>query len=215
MRTIVLFVRQHHRCNGEVKARGCATWCRQSAPRWSFLPARSSWCYAAEGTSRSKVSSLIQRNGGFPSTAADAIDGILPDSEKRTEATQYVKDRLGSFSMLVDGTPQFPCGLRARQNPLPVFYYRGDINLADSRCISAVGTRHPSERGRLAAARIASALVRHGFTVVDGLATGIDTVVAKTALEAEGRIIGVIGTPIDIILRSMRTCRNWWLRSIS
>ena len=153
--------------------------------------------YAVEGTSRSNVSSLMQRNGGFPSTAADAIDGILPDSEKRTEVTQHVKDRLGSFSTLVDGTPQFPCGLRAQKNPLPVFYYRGDINLADSRCISVVGTRHPSERGRLAAARIASALARHGFTVVDGLAAGIDAVVAETALGARGRVIGVIGTPID------------------
>lgn len=155
------------------------------------------YLYAAEGTSRSKVSNLIQRNGGFPSTAADAIDGILPDSEKRTEAMQHVKDRLGSFSMLVDGTPHFPCGLRAQKNPLPVFYYRGDINLTQSRCISVVGTRHPSERGEHAAHRIAAALVRHDFTIVDGLATGIDTVVAKTALEAEGRIIGVIGTPID------------------
>lgn len=155
------------------------------------------YLYAVEGTSRSKVSSLIQRNGGFPSTAADAIDGILPDSEKRTEATQYVKDQLGSFPMLVDGTPQFPCGLRAQKNPLPVFCYRGDINLADSRCISAVVTRHPSERGKHAAHRIAAALARHDFTIVDGLAAGIDTVVAKTALEAEGRIIGVIGTPID------------------
>jgi DNA processing protein len=155
------------------------------------------YLYAVEGTSRSNVSSLMQRNGGFPSTAADAIDGILPDSEKRTEVTQHVKDRLGSFSTLVDGTPQFPCGLRAQKNPLPVFYYRGDINLADSRCISVVGTRHPSERGRLAAARIASALARHGFTVVDGLAAGIDAVVAETALGARGRVIGVIGTPID------------------
>ena len=167
--------------------------------------------YAVEGTSRSNVSSLMQRNGGFPSTAADAIDGILPDSEKRTEVTQHVKDRLGSFSTLVDGTPQFPCGLRAQKNPLPVFYCRGDINLADSRCISAVGTRHPSERGRLAAARIASALARHGFTVVDGLAAGIDAVVAETALGARGRVIGVIGTPIeiDIIQRKTRICRSW------
>lgn len=155
------------------------------------------YLYAVEGTSRSKVSNLIQRNGGFPSTAADAIDGIVPDEEKRSEVIRYVKGRLGTFSVLVDGTPQFPHGLRAQKNPLPVFYYRGDINLTQSRCISVVGTRHPSERGEHAAHRIAAALVRHDFTIVDGLATGIDTVVAKTALEAEGRIIGVIGTPID------------------
>lgn len=169
------------------------------------------YLYAVEGTSRSKVSNLIQRNGGFPSTAADAIDGILPDSEKRTEATQHVKDRLGSFSTLVDGSPQFPCGLRAQKNPLPAFCCRGDINLADSRCISAVGTRHPSERGRLATARIASALARHGLTVADGLAAGIDAVVAKTALGARGGVIGVIGTPIeiDIIQRKTRICRGW------
>lgn len=155
------------------------------------------YLYAVEGTSRSKVSNLIQRNGGFPSTAADAIDGIVPDEEKRSEVIQYIKGRLGTFSVLVDGTPQFPHGLRAQKNPLPVFYYRGDINLTQSRCISVVGTRHPSERGERAAYHIAATLVRHDFTVVDGLAAGIDTVVAKTALKAKGRIIGVVGTPID------------------
>lgn len=90
------------------------------------------YLYAVEGTSRSKVSNLIQRNGGFPSTAADAIDGIVPDEEKRSEVIRYVKGRLGTFSVLVDGTPQFPHGLRAQKNPLPVFYYRGDINLTQS-----------------------------------------------------------------------------------
>jgi hypothetical protein len=55
------------------------------------------YLYAVEGTSRSKVSNLIQRNGGFPSTAADAIDGIVPDEEKRSEVIRYVKEGLEHF----------------------------------------------------------------------------------------------------------------------
>lgn len=152
---------------------------------------------AVEGTSRSKVSRIISSNGGLPSDAMSAIEGIFSDESKYFEVKRYVDSRLDRFSVLVDGTPQFPAGLRAQKNPLPVFYYRGDISLVESRCVSVVGTRHPSERGKLAARRIARSLAENHFSVVVGLAVGIDTVAARAALDAGGKLIGVIGTPID------------------
>lgn len=152
---------------------------------------------ATEGTSRNRVSRIISENGGLPSSAALAVQGIFPDTKKRDEIRRYVEGRLDGFSVLVDGTPQFPERLRAQKDPLPVFYYRGDISLAETRCISIVGTRHPSRRGITAVSRIAHALAKRRMTVVVGLAAGIDTAAAEETLESGGRLIGVIGTPID------------------
>lgn len=156
------------------------------------------YLYAKEGSSRSRISKLLSMYGGRPTSAVVSIEGMLPDASKHEEVRHCVEDHIGNFSVLVDGTPQFPVRLNAEKSPLPVFYYRGDIGLLDSRCISVVGTRHPSARGTKAAQRISRSLVENNFTVVVGLAAGIDTDAARAALGcSNGNVIGVIGTPID------------------
>lgn len=155
------------------------------------------YLYAREGSSRSHISKILSKYGGRPTNAVASIDGLLPDRSMHEEIRQYIAGHIGKFSILVDGTPQFPARLKAEKSPLPIFYYRGDISLFDSRCISVVGTRHPSDHGSKTAQRIAQALVEKRFTVVVGLAKGIDTNVAREVLDHKGNVIGVIGTPID------------------
>jgi DNA processing protein len=104
--------------------------------------------------------------------------------------------RVGEVGVRVNGTGEYPDRLREADNPLELFYYRGDWSLASSPSVAVVGTREPSEEGRTSADRIARALVREGYTVVSGLAKGIDRVAHTVALEAGGRTIGVIGTSL-------------------
>jgi DNA processing protein len=155
------------------------------------------YLYAMDGTSRGKMSRELAENGTLPTRAMAAIAGLMTNESKYGEVRNYVNSRLGGFSVLVEGTPQFPRSLRAQKDPLPVFYYRGNLSLVESRCVSVVETRHPSERGALAARRIARALAGRDITVVAGLAAGIDTEAMTEAISSGGSVIGVIGTPID------------------
>lgn len=63
--------------------------------------------------------------------------------------------------------------------------------------VSIVGTRTPSREGKELARRTAEVLVRSGYAVVSGLARGIDTVAHRTAMDAGGQTIAVLGTPLD------------------
>jgi len=89
----------------------------------------------------------------------------------------------------------YPQRLRAIDLPPPVLLVDGDIAaLSMRRAVAIVGTRRPTERGRLVAARIAAAVARAGALVVSGLAVGIDGA-AHAAVAADTRpSVGVLGS---------------------
>jgi DNA processing protein len=80
----------------------------------------------------------------------------------------------------------------------PKLYVAGpmEIPLPHPR-VAIIGTRQPSAEGRVIAWNLASALARAGAVVVSGLARGIDTVAHTAAIEAGGRTIAVLGTPLS------------------
>jgi DNA processing protein len=84
-----------------------------------------------------------------------------------------------------------------------ILYYRGHKEIVDNSgnlpTIGMVGTRDPSDYGVRWARKISSLLASKGFTIVSGMAQGIDTEAHTACLEAGGRTIAVIGTGIDIV----------------
>lgn len=73
----------------------------------------------------------------------------------------------------------------------------GDISLVRRPCVSVIGTRKVSEDGARRARKVARDLVQHGIVVISGLAEGVDTEAMTSAIASGGRVIGVIGTPLD------------------
>ena len=99
---------------------------------------------------------------------------------------------------LSDG--DYPSRLRNIPDPPVVFYVRGRLPVVDEEAaVAVVGTRGCTPYGIKAAERMGYELSRHGCLVVSGLARGIDTVAAKGALRAGGRIVGVVGAGLDIV----------------
>lgn len=78
-------------------------------------------------------------------------------------------------------------------------FVSGKILKSDSKAIAVVGARNMSERGRALTEKFVAELVKAGFTIVSGLARGVDTVAHETALASGGRTIAVLGSGIDII----------------
>jgi DNA processing protein len=99
--------------------------------------------------------------------------------------------------------PEYPQLLREIPTPPPLLYYRGEIDLQENSgqkpLVGIVGTRQPTEYGIKWTRQISTALVKNGFTVVSGMAKGIDTESHSAALKAGGRTIAVMGTGVDVI----------------
>ncbi|MGB8182090.1 MAG: DNA-processing protein DprA [Stellaceae bacterium] len=110
--------------------------------------------------------------------------------------TLLKKKGVDRFGVRVHHAGDYPPRLRDAKYPVELLYYRGAWELTETRSLAIVGTRAPTEDGLERAARLARELVARQFTVVSGLATGIDTAAHTAALDAGGRTVAVVGTPL-------------------
>ena len=92
---------------------------------------------------------------------------------------------------------QYPLSLLEQEGCPPVLYIKGTMTAEDLLSVGVVGTRRPTNYGRIAAAKFSGDLAYGGVTVVSGLARGIDTEAHKAALAAGGRTIAVVGCGLN------------------
>jgi DNA processing protein len=132
-----------------------------------------------------------------------ALPSDFVSAEAYSQAAQEVlatlkKTGVHRFGVRIHQAGDYPEKLRDARHPIELLYYQGEWELTETRSVAVVGSRQATEDGMARAARIARELVAHGFTVVSGLAKGIDTAALRAAIEAHGRVIAVIGTPLGV-----------------
>ena len=88
----------------------------------------------------------------------------------------------------------YPENLRAVYDRPPLIFVAGSLRQPDARSVAVVGTRAATPEGLARARQITEHVVSHGYTVISGLAAGIDTQAHTTALRSGGRTVAVIGT---------------------
>lgn len=131
-------------------------------------------------------------------------EAVPSDFVPPSEAERYSRMALGTiraagikhFGIRVHGAGEYPERLRDAQHPVELLYFQGNWDITSSRCVAIVGTRNPSAKGVKRAEQLARRFVADNFTVVSGLAQGIDTCAHKAAMEAGGRTVAVLGTSI-------------------
>jgi DNA processing protein len=101
--------------------------------------------------------------------------------------------------MIVQGDENYPANLSHLADPPLVLFAKGDPSLIRhfSQSVAIVGTRRASGYGLEATAWISEVLARSGCVIVSGMAIGIDGQAHRSALEAGGKTIAVLGSGID------------------
>jgi DNA processing protein len=87
--------------------------------------------------------------------------------------------------------------LKEISDPPPVLYIKGNLNLSkENKCIAVVGSRKITSYGRQVNEILVDDLVASSFTIVSGLARGVDSIAAKAVLENKGKTIAVLGSGV-------------------
>lgn len=92
---------------------------------------------------------------------------------------------------------EYPSLLREIYDPPPLLYYTGDLQVLQKPCLAVVGSRRHTTYGREIAYKFAAQLAVCGFTIVSGMARGIDTWAHQGVLTTSGFTAAVLGCGLD------------------
>ncbi len=148
-------------------------------------------------TSKASFKSIAQLFSDHPNALpSDFIERPKAEQYAAEVRKQLEKSGVHRFGVRIHHAGDYPAKLRDATHPIEFLYYRGTWELTENRCVAVVGSRKASRDGRSRTRRLVKELVNRDFTIVSGLAAGIDTVAHTTAIEFDGTTIAVIGTPL-------------------
>ena len=165
-----------------------------------------------------KIRNLLARFKKFPNilnaTTSELIEteGISKELASRIRKISSQKDSIQKFlekelksldkmgaRILTVWDEDFPPLLKKIYDPPLILYVLGQFDEKDKYSIAVVGTRQPTNYGKIQAEKIVTDLVAQNITIVSGLARGIDSTAHTSALKNNGRTIAVIGSGLDVI----------------
>ncbi|MFA6450334.1 MAG: DNA-processing protein DprA [bacterium] len=130
--------------------------------------------------------------------AGPSVLKFLIDLRKREDGSEELNRAADAgFRVLVFTDQDYPKPLRGIPAPPPVLYMRGEWLPEDERSVAMVGTRECNGYGRRIATDIARDMASRKYTIVSGLAFGIDAEAHRSALEAGGRTVAVKAVGLD------------------
>ena len=126
-----------------------------------------------------------------------AVDGLLAFTQWDEVEQEVQRAEEAGVKIIPFGSGIYPARLRSIVDPPPCLYVKGEIRREDDKAVAVIGTRSASHYGRRVARDLCRGLASLGFTVISGMARGIDGVAHDEALNAGGRTIAVLGSGVD------------------
>ncbi len=139
-----------------------------------------------------------------PRPHLESVEGVGPKISAAIRDESSIKEAEFVWSLcqekqitiLCQGREGYPRKLLELPDPPGVLFVQGKLLPEDELGVAMVGTRHCSRYGEKHARSIAIGLANAGFTIVSGLARGIDGQAHRGALEAGGRTLAILGSGV-------------------
>jgi DNA processing protein len=148
----------------------------------------------------------------------ERIVSLLNENSKENEkitvdnfefVKKQLKKRIDAFENCCDGVvalgdenfPKYRGKVKESEQPIFLFY-KGDINLLSKSNlnVAVIGLLNPDEKIEISEKMVTAEILKHGATIVSGLALGCDSIAHKTALEKGGKTIAILPSPLNNIL---------------
>ena len=145
-------------------------------------------------SSYKQLSELLKNNN--IEYMSDLVDANIAKIYSKRVFEKFEEKNIADFNVFIRGTMDYLPKLNDAEHPLPLIYYRGNLDFLSTKGVAVVGARAASDEGIARTKKLVKELIAHDLTIISGLAEGIDTAAHETAIVLKGRTIAVIGTPI-------------------
>jgi DNA processing protein len=149
-----------------------------------FQTAESAWKANGEDLEKSGVGSAL-------------AEKIITQRNKINPESSWEALQKEGVSVLTLASEQYPQLLREISNPPFILYIKGAPIFNEQPLLAVVGSRKFTAYGRQVAYKLSQDLVRAGFTIVSGMALGIDAIAHQGALDTGGKTIAVLGSSLE------------------
>ncbi len=138
---------------------------------------------------------------GISTNLAKRIRQASRDRESIEKFTEKELKKLEKLSgrLITIWDQEYPPILKKIYDPPILFYILGEFAESDQYSIAIVGTRQPTNYGKVQAEKISMELAKQGITIISGMARGIDSIAHNAAIKTGGRTIAVVGSGLDVI----------------
>lgn len=128
---------------------------------------------------------------------------LVFDEDDQRRHWEHVRSRfersgIDNWGVVFKGDENYPGQLAVAKDELQYFYYQGNLELLKEPMVAVVGSRRAMSKALEETRLLVKGLVEHGYTIVSGLAKGIDSMAHKAAIENSGKTVAVIGNPLWI-----------------
>ncbi len=147
---------------------------------------------------RTAASALAASRSDLRAVLGGKLATVVSTWEEQVDLpAEWEAVRSGDARVVTWADEDYPALLRQIHSPPVAIYVRGSLSPSDAQSIAVVGTRQMTRYGREATRRLSFQIARAGFTVVSGLAYGVDTAAHEAALAAGGRTLAVLGSGLN------------------
>jgi DNA processing protein len=128
---------------------------------------------------------------------AETIEGLIHFADWVEVDNEVDRACAAGITLIPFSDERYPARLRTIADPPPLLYVKGEMIERDDKAVAIVGSRSASDYGRRVARDLARGLASMGFTVVSGMARGIDGMAHEAAMNRGGRTLAVLGSGVE------------------
>ena len=151
------------------------------------------------------VESVLRNSKLLNILTTDEYHKLLENYDKRILDSSIENMQKNGIEIVTIFSDNYPEKLRDLPDRPLILYAKGDLSLVNKKSVAIVGTRMPSNYGRVITERFTEKLAQSGLVVVSGLCYGIDEIAHKKTLAVGGKTIAVIGSGFSNIYPASNT----------
>ena len=151
------------------------------------------------------VESVLRNSKLLNILTTDEYHKLLENYDKRILDSSIENMQKNGIEIVTIFSDNYPEKLRDLPDRPLILYAKGDLSLVNKKSVAIVGTRMPSNYGRVITERFTEKLAQSGLVIVSGLCYGIDEIAHKKTLAVGGKTIAVIGSGFSNIYPASNT----------